>query len=135
MATHNSIEEMLNRVLGPYGVEVHFGKQAVKDFAGHQKEQQEDIATLIIVRGRKGPLIKPNGIGAPLRNKLAGFTKIKPKYLSVRIVYRPVAGHPILMDIIAIGPRDKGRVYGMAASRLSAFNDEMRQLHQTPGED
>ncbi len=40
---------------------------------------QEKIITLIIKRGMRGPLIKPQGIGEPLRDGLKGYTKIKSR--------------------------------------------------------
>lgn len=123
-----TVEEMLNSALGPYQVEVRFGKKAVEDLTGYKKEQQETILAYIIARGKKGPLIRPAGIGEPLHGELSGFTKIKPKHLSLRIVYRPRKEACILMEIIAIGPRDRDKVYRMAARRVMDFDLEMPKV-------
>jgi mRNA interferase RelE/StbE len=74
----------------------------------------------------RGPLIKPQGIGEPLRDGLKGYTKIKPKDMALRIVYRPVVNDEMIrMEIIAIGPRDKAKVYRLAARRLQSFEQQM----------
>jgi mRNA interferase RelE/StbE len=87
---------------------------------------QEKIIALIIKRGMRGPLIKPQGIGEPLRDELKGYTKIKPKNMVLRIVYRPVVNDEMIrMEIIAIGPRDKEKVYRLAARRLQSFEQQM----------
>jgi mRNA interferase RelE/StbE len=60
---------------------------------------------------------------------LIGFTKNKPKAMSLRIVYRPVEsqklGGEIRMEVIAIGPKDREEVYDMAAVRVAQFKVEM----------
>jgi len=72
-----------------------------------------------------GPLIRPKGVGKPLGKKLIGFTKIKSNQLNIRIVYRPLeSAGKILMQIIAIGPRDKDAVYRKAVHRLYEFDEE-----------
>lgn len=122
------IEEILQQVLAPTRVKVYFGEQALSDLEKYQPEQRETILALIIARARKGPLLKPRGIGQPLRGELHGYTKIKPKSQAIRIVYRPreVEDH-IRMEVIAIGPRDKNKVYKAAAKRLLAFQLEMER--------
>ncbi len=56
------------------------------------------------------------------------FTKIKPKALALRIVYRPIQLPKgiVRMEIIAIGPRDKSKVYELATRRVLDFQEEMR---------
>lgn len=44
--------------------------------------------------------------------------KIKSKSLNIRVIYRSVPSHTIRMELIAIGPREKKKVYMMAAERL-----------------
>ncbi|EJQ20146.1 type II toxin-antitoxin system RelE family toxin [Bacillus cereus] len=118
-------ELFLNQQLNPHNVEVKFGKNALQDIKSYDKRTQNIILTLLIKRGKSGPLIKPNGLGEPLRGKLSGFTKIKYSDLNLRIVYRPLENGLILMEVIAIGPRDKKKVYTLAANRVSTFQQEM----------
>lgn len=116
--------DQINRLLKLYHVEVHFTKESFDDLSSYDKNQQEKIIALIMKRGITGPLIKPRGIGEPLRDELRGFTKIKPKNMALRIVYRPVVKDDIIcMEIIAIGPRDKNKVYRLAAKRLQSFDE------------
>lgn len=124
-------EERLNALLGPYNCIVKFGKSAESDFKGYNKEQQEKILALIIRRGKNGPLIKPNGLGEPLLGELYGFAKIKPKKMGIRIVYRPIEQSKyVRMEIIAIGPRDRDKVYDIAVRRVIQFKEEMAELHE-----
>ncbi len=72
-------------------------------------------------------VIKPDGYGEPLIGALLGFTKIKPRAMSLLIVYRPAGLRTgvIRMEIIAIGPRDKDQVYELATRRAVEFRKEM----------
>lgn len=79
-------------------------------------------------RAKQCPLFKPEGVAESLHGSLHGFAKIKPKSLSIRIVYRPVDGKIIRMEVIAIGPRDKEKSYRMAAQRLQKFFQQMVSL-------
>ncbi|MGG1073119.1 hypothetical protein ABE178_25370 [Priestia megaterium] len=125
------IEDKINTVLVEYNVAVKFCRKAVDDLLGYDRNQQSKIVALIIKRGKSGPLFKPRGLGEPLRNKsgqeLKGFTKIKPKKMNMRIIYSPMENGKILMGIIAIGPRDKEKVYKEAAKRVPQFEREMRE--------
>lgn len=124
--TLGEIEHKIEQLLGSLNVEVVLGEQAVDDLKSYRKEINTILA-LIVAQARKGPLIKPDGYGEPLLGKLFGFTKIKPKSMSLRIVYRPVhlTSDIIRMEIIAIGPRDKEKVYELATRRVAAFRKEM----------
>lgn len=121
--------EIINQQLSSSNVIVKFCKKASKDLSKYGKGEQKIIIALIIKRGKNGPLLKPEGIGEPLGNKsgtnLSGFAKIKPKNMALRIVYQPTKDGKILMGIIAIGPRDRDKVYKLAAERLYEFNQEM----------
>lgn len=122
------IQVMLQQVLAPHHVQVRFGRSALGDLEHFHSEQQRVILALIIARAKKGPLLKPHGIATPLRGELRGFSKIKPKSIGLRIVYRPSqVGEDAIMEIIAIGPRDGDRVYRTAARRLLAFQSEMER--------
>ncbi|MBU4639425.1 hypothetical protein [Bacillus toyonensis] len=120
-----SYETFLNKELNPFSVKVRFGKNALRDIKAYDPYTQKVIIALLIKRGKSGPLIKPDGLGEPLHGDLSGFTKIKYKDLNLRIVYRPLKDGFILMDVIAIGPRDKSKVYSLAVKRLSTFQHEM----------
>ncbi|MEW5920513.1 MAG: hypothetical protein AB1796_06075 [Bacillota bacterium] len=121
-----TVEELLNQYLAEFGVEVKFSRRASEDLAFYDKNIQEKIIALILKRGQAGPLIKPKGSGTPLGKELSGFTKIKPRSLNLRIIYRPVELSGVVrMEIMAIGPRDKEKVYQMAVARLLEFKKEM----------
>jgi mRNA interferase RelE/StbE len=118
-------EQFVNQALATYKVNVLFSQNSLEDLKSYPKEQQKKILSLIIQRGKSGPLIKPDGLGEPLRGELNSFTKIKPKALGLRIIYRPMKNGWVRMEIIAIGPRDKKKVYRMAAERMAEFRMEM----------
>lgn len=118
--------DQINELLKPFNVSIYFCKESLDDLNSYDKHQQEKIIALIIRRAMTGSLIRPRGIGEPLRDELKGFTKIKPKNMALRIVYRPVMHDNVIrMEIIAIGPRDKEKVYRLAARRLQSFDQQM----------
>lgn len=118
--------ERLNQTLRQYGVEVRFSKNARQDFKSYDKGEKTNILAMLTLQAKKGPLLKPDGNGKPLHKDLAGFAKIKRKDLSLRIVYRPRQNDElVVMEVIAIGPRDKDEVYRMAVRRLIEFFNEM----------
>jgi mRNA interferase RelE/StbE len=112
--------------LGLSNIEIRFSKKAADDLFQFDKQTQEVILALLIKRATRGPLLKPKGIAEPLRAPLHNFSKIKPKSMGIRIIYRPTENGVIKMDVIAIGPKDKEKVYKMAAKRLPAFLEEMK---------
>jgi mRNA interferase RelE/StbE len=130
--TLEEIEQRISQLLGVLNVEVVFGEQAVDDLKGYHKEMNT-ILSLLVAQARKGPLIKPNGYGEPLIGELFGFTKIKPRAMSLRIVYRPVqlSSGVVRMEIIAIGPKDKEKVYELATRRLVEFREEIDKRFAT----
>ncbi len=119
---------IVNALLKDCNVEVKFSELAVKDLSGYDQNIQEQLIALIVKRARSGPLIRPKGVGKPLGKMLKGFTGIKSKHLNIRVVYRPVesAGR-ILMQVIAVGPRDKDALYRKAVHRLYEFEKEMAE--------
>ncbi|MEK3717051.1 MULTISPECIES: hypothetical protein [unclassified Paenibacillus] len=122
----SEIENKLQQLLADTNVEVVLGSGALNDLKSYRKEITTILA-LIYKQALRGPLIKPDGYGEPLIGKLLGFTKIKPKAMALRIVYRPVlqSNGMIRMEIIAIGPRDKDKVYNWADERVESFKTEM----------
>jgi mRNA interferase RelE/StbE len=115
----------INETLKPFHVEIFFSTRASEDFSKYDKGQQTKILALIVKRAKTGPLIKPEGIGQPLKGELHGFSRIKPLNMKLRIIYRPEKNGVVKMGIIAIGPRDKQKVYKLAAERVIEFMDEM----------
>lgn len=81
---------------------------------------------MILKQAQKGADFKPHGNGNQLEPPLHQFAKIKSKSISLRIVYRPVLESEMVeMQVIAIGPRDRNKVYEMATERLVTFFEEM----------
>lgn len=103
-------EQFINQQLNDYGVRIKFGRNALKDLKSYDSQGQRTIIALLIKHGQKGPLLKPIGLGEPLRGELKGFAKIKYKDMNLRIVYRTLENGFILMEVIAIGPRDSSQI-------------------------
>ncbi len=119
-------EGIINAMLENCGVAVKFSALAVKDLKGYDQKSCELVIALIVKRALNGPLIRPKDLAKPLRKELSGFSCIKPKALNLRIIYRPVElRDKVMMEVIAIGPRDKDLVYRRAAQRLYEFEKEM----------
>ena len=122
------ITHQLDAILEPLRVRVRFGELAIRELTDYPKDIQKHILALILYRAKAGPLLKPHGLGEPLHGKLIGFTKIKSKSLSLRIIYRPRKIDELIhMEIIAIGPREREEVYRDATKRVLRFRREMQE--------
>ncbi|MCG3084083.1 hypothetical protein JEG43_12540 [Anoxybacillus sp. LAT_35] len=120
-----TLEDLQEIILEKYNVELRFVEDVKQDIKAINKGHRQTILLEILRRAKQGPLFKPDGVAESLHGDLHGFAKIKSKSLNIRIIYRPVEGQPIRMEIIAIGPRDKEKAYRMAAERLQKFFMEM----------
>lgn len=72
-------------------------------------------------------------IGAPLARELAGCKKLKWRNAGLRMVFRIVDETTVeIVEIIAIGQRDKEKVYKIAERRLEhgVSRDELGREHQ-----
>lgn len=56
--------------------------------------------------------------GQPLTGNLAGYRKLKNRKMGLRIVFGQGTTGPEIIEIIAIGKRDKLAVYQQAAQRI-----------------
>ena len=57
--------------------------------------------------------------GQPLQGNLAQCNKLKNKKMGLRIIFRNVEGTIQVIQIVAIGRRDKEKIYKTAEDRLS----------------
>lgn len=99
----------------PYRVELH--PDAVNDFDKLDGSIRKEVAKKI------DALINNPFLGKPLGNKfginLTGFYKLYISKKKYRIVYRLIGDYLEVIEIIAIGKREKGEVYKMAFKRLT----------------
>ena len=61
-------------------------------------------------------------IGKALSGALSGCKELKFRADGIRVIYRIVNGHVEVVQIIAIGARDKGRVFEIAARRIAEID-------------
>ena len=61
-------------------------------------------------------------VGKPLSGTLSGCKELKFRADGIRVIYRIVNGHVEVVQIIAIGARDKGRVLEIAARRIAEID-------------
>lgn len=99
----------------PYRVELH--PDAVNDFDKLDGSIRKEVAKKI------DALINNPFLGKPLGNNfginLTGFYKLYISKKKYRIVYRLIGDYLEVIEIIAIGKREKGEVYKMAFKRLT----------------
>jgi mRNA interferase RelE/StbE len=120
--------EKLNEYLLRFHTQVFFSRNSLQNFKSYSKGQRKQILALIVKQAMKGAMLKPKGNGNQLHPPLHQFSKIKPKSMSLRVIYRLVEKDEIVeMQIIAIGPRDRNEVYEMAKSRIHLFFEEIQQ--------
>lgn len=66
--------------------------------------------------------LRADEIGKPLGGLLTGCRELKFRADGIRVIYRIHGGHVEVVQVVAIGPRDKGRVFDVAAKRLEGDN-------------
>lgn len=64
--------------------------------------------------------LRADQIGKPLGGALAGCRELKFRADGIRIIYRIVGERLEVVEIIAIGARDKGRVFDEAERRIGS---------------
>lgn len=58
-------------------------------------------------------------IGKPLVGPLAGCKELKFRSAGIRVIFRIVDGGVEIVEVVAIGRRDKGEVFDSAAKRIN----------------
>ncbi|MFC5775513.1 hypothetical protein [Ectobacillus antri] len=127
--------EKLNAELMKCNTQVFFSHNSLRDYKRYPNGSRKVILALILKQAMKGAMFQPKGNGKQLNPPLHQFAKIKPRAMSMRIVYRPVEkvinGQKIVeMQLIAIGPKDREEVYNLALKRLDKFFEEIRKRDQ-----
>lgn len=72
----------------------------------------------MILKGLARLRVRPSEIGKPLSGRLAGCRELKFRSNGIRVVYRVREGQVQIVDILAIGARDKGTVFHSAEQRV-----------------
>lgn len=62
--------------------------------------------------------MRADEIGKPLRGELTGCRELKYREAGIRVVYRIIGEEVEIVEVVAIGARDKGKVFGIASRRL-----------------
>lgn len=117
--------EKLEVELAKFQTSVTFSKNALNDFKSFDPHNKKVILALIISQAKRGANFRPDGNGIRLRDTLNEFAKIKRTSTSLRVIYKPVENGLIDMQILAIGPRDRDKVYQVAKKRLTAFHNDI----------
>lgn len=73
--------------------------------------------------------LRADEIGKPLSGLLAGCRELKFRTDGIRVIYRIRDWHVEVVQIIAIGARDKGKVFDLASRRLDS-DDRLPQEYQ-----
>lgn len=63
--------------------------------------------------------LRADEIGKALLGPLAGCKELKFRADGIRLIYRIVGGRIEVVQVIAIGPRDKGKVFEIATWRIA----------------
>lgn len=70
--------------------------------------------------------VRADEIGKPLHGELAGCKELKYREAGIRVVYRIIGEEVEIVEIVAIGARDKGKVFAAAAKRLDSASGSGR---------
>ena len=88
-----------------------YSKEDYEQLDGSQKIFVNKALDRIKLRGMEA--------GQSLHGDLAQCNKLKNKKMGLRIIFREVEGTIQVIQIVAIGKRDKEKIYKMAEERLS----------------
>ena len=88
-----------------------YSKEDYEQLDGSQKIFVNKALDRIKLRGMEA--------GQSLHGNLAQCNKLKNKKMGLRIIFREVEGTIQVIQIVAIGKRDKEKIYQMAEERLS----------------
>lgn len=64
--------------------------------------------------------MRADEIGKPLQGELLGCRELKYREAGIRVVCRIVGENVEIVEVVAIGARDKGRMFAVAARRLDS---------------
>ena len=64
--------------------------------------------------------VRADEIGKPLRGELSDCRELKYREAGIRVVYRIVGEKVEIVEVVAIGARDKGKVFAVASRRLDS---------------
>lgn len=73
---------------------------------------------MIVDKGLARLRIRPLDIGKPLSGVLLGCRELKFRADGIRVIYRVVENEIKIVQIVAIGPRDKGKAFRRAEQRM-----------------
>lgn len=72
----------------------------------------------IVNKGIARLALRADEIGKPLSGPLSGCKELKFRASGIRVIFRIINGNVEIVQIIAIGRRDKGSVFDTAARRI-----------------
>lgn len=90
---------------------IQYSKEDYEQLDGSQKIFVNKALDRIKLRGMEA--------GQSLHGNLVQCNKLKNKKMGLRIIFREVEGTIQVIQIVAIGKRDKEKIYKMAEERLS----------------
>ena len=71
--------------------------------------------------------VRADELGKPLHGELAGCKELKYREAGIRVVYRIVGEEVEIVEVVAIGARDKDKVFSSAAKRLGSPSGKDRR--------
>lgn len=114
-----NIKDFEHYVRREFNVEITLHEKVVADLKAINKGSRNSVLAVILRRIREGIQFVPEGVAKSLEGNLSGYAKIKPRAMNLRIIYRPIVHEDYVeMYLLASGPRDRQKVYKMAAGRL-----------------
>ena len=70
--------------------------------------------------------VRADEIGKPLHGELAGCRELKYREAGIRVVYRIVGEEVEIVEVVAIGARDKDKVFATAEKRLDSLEPKSK---------
>ena len=95
-----------------------FGLRYISKAAEKEFRVLDGATRTMVAKGLARLRVHGDEIGKPLGGALQGCRELKFRAEGIRIIYRIDAGRIEIIEVVAIGKRDKGRVFDVAARRL-----------------
>ncbi len=86
-------------------------------------ESLDGSVRAMVDKGLARLALRADEIGKPLTGLLPSCRELKFRVDGIRVIYRIRNGEIEIVQIVAIGPRDKGKVFDIAVNRLTDCSD------------
>ncbi len=102
---------------------VRFKVEYLCSAAKKDYEALDGSVRVMVDKGLARLALRADKIGKPLSGLLSSCRELKFRVDGIRVIYRIRNGEIEIVQIVAVGHRDKGKVFDTAIRRLTEYGD------------